>query len=123
MDPKAPANAVIADIDRAPVNAAGLVEFSSDVYILRPLDGAESNGVALVDVLNRGRKMVLTGFNRGGTNDPATDGGPGRRLPDAARLHHRVGGLGIRHPPRGGPDRARPNAAPAWPSRFRRRRA
>ncbi len=55
------------------MNAAGKVEFSSDVYILRPLDAATANGVALVDVLNRGRKMVLTGFNRGGANDPATE--------------------------------------------------
>ena len=73
VNPKVAANGIIADIDRAPVNAAGQVEFSSDVYILRPLDSAKSNGVALVDVLNRGRKMVLTGFNRGGTNDPATE--------------------------------------------------
>lgn len=73
VDPRAAANNVVADIDRAPVNAAGKVEFSADVYILRPLDAARSNGVALVDVLNRGRKTVLTGFNRGGANDPTTD--------------------------------------------------
>ncbi len=73
VDPKAPANSVIADLDRAAANAAGKVEFSSDVYILRPLDPSTSNGVALVDVLNRGRKMVLNGFNRGGTSDPATE--------------------------------------------------
>jgi len=59
---------VIADLEKVPVNAAGKVEFSADVYILRPLDGAKSNGVALVDVLNRGRKTVLTGFNRGGAS-------------------------------------------------------
>jgi hypothetical protein len=73
VDPKTVANGAVADIDRAPVNEAGKVEFSSDVYILRPIDSARSNGVALVDVLNRGRKMVLNGFNRGGTNDPATE--------------------------------------------------
>lgn len=73
VNPRAVGNAVIADIDRAPMNAAGQVEFSADVYILRPLDGTKANGVALVDVLNRGRKTVLTGFNRGGANDPATE--------------------------------------------------
>ena len=73
LDPRIAVNAVIADIDRAPVNAAGKVEFSSDVFILRPLDGTRSNGVALVDVVNRGRKMVLTRFNRGGASDPTTD--------------------------------------------------
>lgn len=73
VNPRAPGNAVIADVDKAPVNLDGKVEFSSDVYILRPLDPAKSNGVALVDVLNRGRKIVLGGFNRGATNDPVTD--------------------------------------------------
>jgi hypothetical protein len=56
VDPKDPRNRVIADIDKAPVNAAGLVEFSSDLYIIRPKDASKSNGIALVDVLNRGRK-------------------------------------------------------------------
>jgi len=73
INPRAPGNAVIADVDRAPVNLDGKVEFSSDVYILRPIDPARSNGVALVDVLNRGRKIVLGGFNPGATNDPVTD--------------------------------------------------
>ncbi len=73
VNPRAPGNSVIADVDKAPVNLDGKVEFSSDVYILRPLDAATSNGVALVDVLNRGRKIVLGGFNRGATNDPVTD--------------------------------------------------
>lgn len=73
VNPRAPGNSVIADVDKAPMNLDGKVEFSSDVYILRPLDAAKSNGVALVDVLNRGRKIVLGGFNRGATNDPVTD--------------------------------------------------
>ena len=42
----------IAELDRAPVNAQGKVEFSSDFYILRPRDAARSNGVALVEVYN-----------------------------------------------------------------------
>ena len=73
VDPKDPHNRVIADIDTAPVNAAGRVEFSTDFYVLRPKTGAPSNGIAFIDVLNRGRKMVLNGFNRGGTTDPATE--------------------------------------------------
>ncbi len=80
VDPRQPANQAIADIDKAPVNAAGKVEFWSDVYILRPIDAATSNGVALVDVLNRGRKVVLSGFNRGGTSDPATEADLGDRF-------------------------------------------
>jgi hypothetical protein len=72
-DPKDPHNRVIADIDKAPVNASGKVEFSADLYVLRPKDAARSNGIALIDVVNRGRKMILNGFNRAAAGDPATD--------------------------------------------------
>ncbi len=73
VDPRDPRNAVIADIAHAPLNAQGRVEFSSDLYILRPRDPARANGIALVEVLNRGRKLVLTGFTRGATNDPLSE--------------------------------------------------
>ena len=73
IDPKDPGNQVIVGLDKAPRNSAGLVEFSADLYILQPRDATRSNGVALVDVVNRGRKMTLTGYSRGGTLDPATE--------------------------------------------------
>ena len=73
VNPTDPHNRVIADIDKAPVNAAGLVEFSGDIVILRPLDGSKANGVALVDVVNRGRKTIMTTFNRGAIADPGND--------------------------------------------------
>jgi len=73
VNPKDPHNKVIADIDKAPVNANGLVEFSGDVVILRPLDASKANGVALVDVVNRGRKTIMTTFNRGAVADPTSD--------------------------------------------------
>lgn len=73
VNPRTAANSVIADLEKAAPNHDGKVEFSADFYILRPLDAARSNHVALVDVPNRGRKMVLSGFNRGGTADPATE--------------------------------------------------
>ena len=79
VDPKDARNRVIADIDKAPVNSAGLVEFSSDLYIIRPRDQSRSNGIALVDVLNRGRKPIMTGFIRGGALDPVTDADLGDR--------------------------------------------
>jgi hypothetical protein len=62
VDPRDPRNTIIADLDKAPRNAAGLVEFSSDLYILRPKSAGA--GVALVDVVNRGRLTVLNSFNR-----------------------------------------------------------
>jgi hypothetical protein len=79
VDPNDPRNRRIVDLDQAPVNAAGRVEFSSDLYILRP-KAPRGNGAALVDILNRGNKVVLNGFNRGGSPDPATENDLGDRF-------------------------------------------
>jgi hypothetical protein len=73
VDPKLPVNRVISDLDFAPRNAAGLVEFSSDLYILQPKDPKRGNGTAFFQVGNRGRKDLLMLFNLGTTtNDPRT---------------------------------------------------
>ena len=79
VDPRNPRNRFIADLDLAPANASGLVEFSSDLYILRP-KAPRGNEAALVDILNRGNKVVLNGFNRGGSPDPATENDLGDRF-------------------------------------------
>ena len=74
VDPNNPHNKIIADVGRAPKNAQGKVEFSADLLIIRPKDPAKGNGVALFDVVNRGRNGVLNTFNRGkGSTDPTTD--------------------------------------------------
>src|ERR1051325_6341006 len=54
VNPNDPHNRIVVDLDKAPRNAAGLVEFSADMYILRPKDAARANGAALVEVSNRG---------------------------------------------------------------------
>lgn len=58
VDPADPRNAVVADLDRAPRNAAGRVEAVADVVLLRPADPARGDGTLLVDVPNRGRKLA-----------------------------------------------------------------
>src|SRR5689334_1926295 len=60
VDPKLPANRAIADIDLAPKNAAGLVEFSADLLMLRPKDPAKSNGTAFLEIVNRGSAQTWT---------------------------------------------------------------
>jgi hypothetical protein len=80
VDPKNPKNFPIADVNKAPTNAQGQVEFSSDFYIIRPKDAAKSNGIALVEVLNRGRKLIVSGFTRGGSSDPSSDSDLGDRF-------------------------------------------
>jgi hypothetical protein len=66
IDPRNPANQIIADIDKAPRNAAGKVEFSSDFYLLKPLDATRGNGTVLYEVSNRGGKAMISFFNFGG---------------------------------------------------------
>src|SRR4249920_1128933 len=56
VSPTDPHNAVIADIDRAPRNAQGLVEAVTDVEILRPTVAANGNRALFYDVVNRGAK-------------------------------------------------------------------
>jgi Alpha/beta hydrolase domain len=71
LDPADPHNAIIQDVTLAPRNAQGIVEYATDVYVLKPLDMRRGNGVLLYDVLNRGNKPAL-GFNAGAPlgNDP-----------------------------------------------------
>ena len=74
VDPKLPANRVIADIDLAQRNELGLVEFSSDLYILKPRDAAKSNGTALVEISNRGGKGLLGMFDYATASNEFGDG-------------------------------------------------
>jgi hypothetical protein len=73
VDPSHPRNRLITDVDKAPRNAAGRVEFSADLEILRPRDANRGNAVALIDVANRGNKVVLRSFNRGSVTDLTTE--------------------------------------------------
>ena len=65
VDPANPSNRVIADLGKAPTNAQGRVEFSSDLFIIRPKDRSKGNGVLFFDVVNRGNKSLLSVFSRG----------------------------------------------------------
>jgi hypothetical protein len=72
LDPADPLNAVIVDLDKAPRNARGRVEYSSDFEILKPLDLAKGNGALLYDVNNRGNKRALIQFNSAPANNNPT---------------------------------------------------
>ena len=83
VDPRLRANQIIADIDLAPKNAAGKVEFSADFYLIKPKDPARGNGTVLYEVSNRGGKGMMGFFHRGGGGlDPrsAADFGDGLLL-------------------------------------------
>jgi hypothetical protein len=73
VDPKLPANQIVCDIDKAPRNDSGLVEFSSDIYVLKPRDPKNGNGAVLYEVSNRGNKGMLAMYNRAtASHDPKT---------------------------------------------------
>ena len=70
VDPANRANRAVVDIEKARTNGNGRVEFTADVVIYRPRDGARANGIAIIDVVNRGNTTVISGFNRpGGSAD------------------------------------------------------
>jgi len=74
VDPNNPHNKIIVDLDKAPRDAHGLVEFSADLYILKPKDLSRGNGAALFEIANRGGKSLLRFFNHARNSlDPSTE--------------------------------------------------
>ncbi len=65
VDPKSSANKGIQDIELAPRNARGMVEYSTDIDIIRPTDPKKSDNVLLFNILNRGNKGAEPLFNAG----------------------------------------------------------
>src|SRR5437588_5840358 len=64
-------NRQIVDIDNADKNKNGEVEFSSDLYMLRPKDPKRGNGALLLEVPNRGGRgllRIVDGGTAGGVN-------------------------------------------------------
>lgn len=57
LDPDDPANAMITDLELAPRNAQGLVEYSADFKLLLPSDNIASDGL-LYNVNNRGNSTI-----------------------------------------------------------------
>jgi hypothetical protein len=81
LDPQDARNRVIVNIDKAPRNVAGKVEYEADFFMLRPQDTARGNGKIIYDVTNRGRMNFHSRFTDAKTrsNDPrkAEDAGDG----------------------------------------------
>ncbi len=108
LDPHHALNTCIADLEKAPRNAHGRVEYEMDVYILQPADTTRGSRTLLYEVNNRGRKMILPVLHEaqetspGALNDPSTlaDAGNGFAFrrgytlvwsgwdPDAPRTNH-----------------------------------
>ena len=73
VDPANAANRIVADVDFAPRNGRGMVEFRSNFFLLKPKDAGRGNGAVLYEVSNRGGKGMLGYFNNAaGSRDPRT---------------------------------------------------
>ncbi len=77
VDPANKRNQVVADLDKAPKNAAGKIEMSADLVILRPRDASRGNGIALFDIVNRGGGVALTAFDGPAASTPDGEVGDG----------------------------------------------
>src|SRR4051794_34727190 len=63
LDPAHALNAGITNLDCAPRNARGMVEYQSEFRILKPLDLARGNGWLVYDVPNRGNQPIMPRLN------------------------------------------------------------
>ncbi len=74
VDPLAPAQRDIVDLDKAPRDADGLVQVAADCMILKPVDMARGNRRVFYDYGNRGHKRALQFFNDAvHSNDPLAE--------------------------------------------------
>ncbi len=74
VDPDEPLNAIIQDIDLAPRNARGMVEYSTDIYILKPIDMTKGNRMLFYHVVNRGNGGIPFNIGVPAGNNPASAG-------------------------------------------------
>ena len=73
VDPSHRAQTGIVDIDKAPQDARGLVHFTADFMLLKPVNMANGNRRLFFDWANRGNKRCLQFFNDApGCNNPTT---------------------------------------------------
>jgi Alpha/beta hydrolase domain len=62
LDPKDPHNTIITDIQFAPRNARGMVEYGTTFMLVKPVDLAKANGVLLYAVANRGNRITPAAY-------------------------------------------------------------
>lgn len=74
VDPADRRNAGIIDIELAPRNARGMVEYSTDICILRPIDPSNGNHRLFFEINNRGNNLSFGQLNDSSTggNNPTT---------------------------------------------------
>ena len=74
IDPEAEANLKIVDLALAPRAADGMVEYDTDVVIIRPVEAAKARRILLYEVVNRGMRIMSMMTGGGYNPDAAGDG-------------------------------------------------
>jgi hypothetical protein len=81
VDPRASESREITDIELAPRNARGMVEYDTGIIVLRPIDPTKGNHRLFYEVTNRGVILSLAALNASPnpstTNPTAADAGNG----------------------------------------------
>ena len=72
LDPADARNKVIVNLDKAPRNAAGMVEYAVQFYILRPADPAKGSGTLFYEVNNRGKKLATLFLDEAVASSPTS---------------------------------------------------
>jgi len=76
LDPRAPGNAGIVNVNLGPLNSQGRLDYSVDFMILKPVDAKKGNGRLIYDFVNRGRNTILR-LDESGDSFAANDAGNG----------------------------------------------
>ena len=63
LDPKDPTNSGIVNLQYAPLNSRGHVEYNVDITFLKPVDLTKGNGRLVYDIANRGHEKALSDLN------------------------------------------------------------
>src|SRR5262245_47573684 len=63
LDPRDVRNAIITDLDLAPRNARGLVEYVATFSLWKPVDLSRASGVLIYAVPNRGNRLLIPAFH------------------------------------------------------------
>jgi hypothetical protein len=66
IDPKDRRNALITDIQLAPKNSRGLVEYRTNFTLMKPVDMSNSSGVLFYNIVNRGNHQGTSTLDVGG---------------------------------------------------------
>src|SRR5574341_299943 len=72
VDPKKAHNKGIVNINKVRKNDRGRVEYSVDLFILKPVDMKRGNQTIFYDVVNRGRQALRVNYGAERSNNPST---------------------------------------------------